>query len=183
MPLPTKDAALALLHQHVRDEYQRHHALMVATAMEGYAQYLFPRQPEGHPALSPSASLQAAPAGATSSALPRWVARAPACCSLEPRRPRRGNSSRRPTKPEQAPGIKPTGNKLSRTGPAQFVPGYFFGTGEGARSGVTSLGLPPSATKSYCTSMETYMASLFAMRWGGNSSANAATRDGRINSG
>lgn len=37
MPLPTKDAAAALLHQHVRDEYQRLHALMVATAMEGYA--------------------------------------------------------------------------------------------------------------------------------------------------
>lgn len=37
MPLPTKDAALALLHQHVKDDYQRHHALMVATAMEGYA--------------------------------------------------------------------------------------------------------------------------------------------------
>lgn len=37
MPLPTKEAALALLHQHVKDDYQRHHALMVATAMEGYA--------------------------------------------------------------------------------------------------------------------------------------------------
>ena len=37
MPLPTKDAALALLHEHVKDDYQRHHALMVATAMEGYA--------------------------------------------------------------------------------------------------------------------------------------------------
>lgn len=40
MPLPTKDAATALLHQHVRDEYQRHHALMVATALEGYAVHL-----------------------------------------------------------------------------------------------------------------------------------------------
>jgi putative nucleotidyltransferase with HDIG domain len=40
MPLPTKEAALALLHQHVREEYQRHHALMVATAMEGYALHL-----------------------------------------------------------------------------------------------------------------------------------------------
>lgn len=38
MPLPTKDAALALLHQHVRDDYQRLHALMVATALEGYAE-------------------------------------------------------------------------------------------------------------------------------------------------
>ena len=37
MPLPTKDAATALLHSHVKDDYQRHHALMVATAMEGYA--------------------------------------------------------------------------------------------------------------------------------------------------
>lgn len=37
MPLPSKEAALALLHQHVHDDYQRHHALMVATAMEGYA--------------------------------------------------------------------------------------------------------------------------------------------------
>lgn len=40
MPLPTKEAATALLHQHVRDEYQRHHALMVATAMEGYGTHL-----------------------------------------------------------------------------------------------------------------------------------------------
>ncbi|MSU47180.1 MAG: HD domain-containing protein [Lacunisphaera sp.] len=39
MSLPTKDAALALLHQHVRDDYQRLHALMVATALEGYAQH------------------------------------------------------------------------------------------------------------------------------------------------
>ena len=37
MPLPTKPEAHALLEQHVKDEYQRHHALMVATAMEGYA--------------------------------------------------------------------------------------------------------------------------------------------------
>jgi predicted hydrolase (HD superfamily) len=40
MPLPTKDAATTLLHQHVRDDYQRHHALMVATALEGYAVHL-----------------------------------------------------------------------------------------------------------------------------------------------
>lgn len=40
MPLPTKDAASALLHQHVRDDYQRLHALMVATALEGYASLL-----------------------------------------------------------------------------------------------------------------------------------------------
>ena len=37
MPLPTRDEAQHLLEQHVKDEYQRHHALMVATAMEGYA--------------------------------------------------------------------------------------------------------------------------------------------------
>ena len=40
MSLPTKEAATALLHEHVTDEYQRHHALMVATAIEGYAQHL-----------------------------------------------------------------------------------------------------------------------------------------------
>ncbi|MBI3884614.1 MAG: HDIG domain-containing protein [Opitutae bacterium] len=37
MTLPTKEAATALLHQHVNDAYQRQHAVMVATAMEGYA--------------------------------------------------------------------------------------------------------------------------------------------------
>lgn len=37
MPLPTKAEAQQLLEQHVQDTYQRHHALMVATAMEGYA--------------------------------------------------------------------------------------------------------------------------------------------------
>jgi predicted hydrolase (HD superfamily) len=37
MPLPTREAATALLHDHVKDEYQRLHALMVATALEGYA--------------------------------------------------------------------------------------------------------------------------------------------------
>ena len=40
MPLPTKEAATHLLHEHVRDDYQRLHALMVATAMEGYAVHL-----------------------------------------------------------------------------------------------------------------------------------------------
>lgn len=39
MSLPTKAEAQQLLEQHVQDEYQRHHALMVATAMEGYAQH------------------------------------------------------------------------------------------------------------------------------------------------
>ena len=37
MSLPDKPAAAALLEGHVRDPYQRHHALMVATAMDGYA--------------------------------------------------------------------------------------------------------------------------------------------------
>jgi len=37
MPLPNKEQAHALLEQHVKDEYQRYHAHMVATAMEGYA--------------------------------------------------------------------------------------------------------------------------------------------------
>ncbi|HUG09380.1 MAG TPA: HDIG domain-containing protein [Opitutaceae bacterium] len=40
MSLPTRDEARALLEQHVSDEYQRHHALMVATALEGYAALL-----------------------------------------------------------------------------------------------------------------------------------------------
>lgn len=37
MSLPSRAAAQQLLEQHVRDGYQRHHALMVATAVEGYA--------------------------------------------------------------------------------------------------------------------------------------------------
>lgn len=37
MKLPTQAEAQQLLHTHVLDEYQRHHAVMVATAMEGYA--------------------------------------------------------------------------------------------------------------------------------------------------
>ena len=37
MPLPTKAEAQHLLEQHVHGDYQRHHALMVATALEGYA--------------------------------------------------------------------------------------------------------------------------------------------------
>jgi len=40
MPRPTKDEALQLLTQHVRDDYQRYHARMVATALEGYAKSL-----------------------------------------------------------------------------------------------------------------------------------------------
>jgi len=38
--LPTKEAADVLLREHVSDEYQLHHALMVATALEGYAHQL-----------------------------------------------------------------------------------------------------------------------------------------------
>lgn len=37
MTLPTREEARALLEQHVTDDYQRHHATMVAVAMEGYA--------------------------------------------------------------------------------------------------------------------------------------------------
>lgn len=37
MPLPSKEEGHALLERHVQDGYQRHHALMVATAMAGYA--------------------------------------------------------------------------------------------------------------------------------------------------
>ncbi|HTE48386.1 MAG TPA: HD domain-containing protein [Candidatus Paceibacterota bacterium] len=37
MPLPTRAEAHKRLEEHVADEYQRHHVLMVATAMEGYA--------------------------------------------------------------------------------------------------------------------------------------------------
>ena len=40
MNLPTIDEARALLNEHVEDDYQRYHALMVATAMEGYAKLL-----------------------------------------------------------------------------------------------------------------------------------------------
>jgi predicted hydrolase (HD superfamily) len=66
MPLPSREAATALLHEHVKDEYQRTHALMVATALEGYAVHLnepvnlwfttgllhdldFEQHPEAHP--------------------------------------------------------------------------------------------------------------------------------------
>ncbi len=37
MNLPSPKEAQALLHQHVQDDYQRHHAQMVAAAMTGYA--------------------------------------------------------------------------------------------------------------------------------------------------
>lgn len=38
--LPTKEQAKILLEEHVNDQYQRFHALMVGTAMEGYAKKL-----------------------------------------------------------------------------------------------------------------------------------------------
>lgn len=71
MPLPSRVAAQPLLEQHVRDGYQRHHALMVATAMEGYARR-FGEDPElwfvtgllhdidfeNHPATHPAESLR-----------------------------------------------------------------------------------------------------------------------------
>lgn len=67
MNLPNRTEASELLATHVLDEYQRHHALMVATAMEGYARILnadpqlwfvtgllhdldFDRHPDLHPA-------------------------------------------------------------------------------------------------------------------------------------
>jgi len=37
MSLPSREAAQQLLEQHVADAYQRYHARMVATALEGYA--------------------------------------------------------------------------------------------------------------------------------------------------
>ena len=37
MILPDRESEQALLHQYVQDAYQRHHARMVASAMDGYA--------------------------------------------------------------------------------------------------------------------------------------------------
>ena len=39
MPLPDRAAAQTLLESHVEDTYQLHHALMVGTALAGYARY------------------------------------------------------------------------------------------------------------------------------------------------
>lgn len=39
MVLPTRDEAKTLLEQHVKDEYQRHHAQMVGEAMTGYGKF------------------------------------------------------------------------------------------------------------------------------------------------
>jgi putative nucleotidyltransferase with HDIG domain len=66
MSLPTREIARQKLQEYVQDDYQRHHALMVATAMEGYANLLhedpdlwyvtgflhdidFERHPDSHP--------------------------------------------------------------------------------------------------------------------------------------
>ncbi len=38
MNLPTREEIHSILEEHVKDEYQRYHAEMVATAMEGYAE-------------------------------------------------------------------------------------------------------------------------------------------------
>ncbi len=67
MSLPDRESAQKTLHEYVQDDYQRHHALMVATALEGYAGRFqedpqlwyvtgllhdldFERQPDTHPA-------------------------------------------------------------------------------------------------------------------------------------
>ncbi len=71
MSLPTKAEAQATLEKHVKDEYQRYHVLMVATAMEGYAK-IYGESPdlwfitgllhdidfEEHPDLHPAESLK-----------------------------------------------------------------------------------------------------------------------------
>ncbi len=69
--LPTREQAQELLHSHVTDTYQRHHALMVGTALEGYGKkfgenselwfmtgYLHDIDFEKHPTEHPARSLQ-----------------------------------------------------------------------------------------------------------------------------
>ena len=71
MVLPSKEEAHALLEKYVSDEYQRHHAKMVASAMEGYAGvfaedstlwyvtgYLHDIDFEQHPSVHPAKSLE-----------------------------------------------------------------------------------------------------------------------------
>lgn len=71
MSLPSRKEAETLLHEHVKDEYQRYHAVMVATAMEEYARglnqdpelwyltgYLHDIDFEEHPTVHPGESLQ-----------------------------------------------------------------------------------------------------------------------------
>lgn len=71
MSLPTRENALELLKEHVKDEYQVYHAQMVGTALEGYAK-LYGEDPElwyltgllhdidfhKHPELHPGESLK-----------------------------------------------------------------------------------------------------------------------------
>lgn len=71
MNLPPREEAHTILEKHVKDEYQRYHALMVATAMKGYAE-LFDEDKdlwyitgllhdldfEEHPDLHPAKSLE-----------------------------------------------------------------------------------------------------------------------------
>ena len=71
MSLPTRDEAKRLLEEYVQDEYQRYHAHMVGTAMEGYGK-LFGEDPdlyyltgllhdldfEKHPDVHPGKSLE-----------------------------------------------------------------------------------------------------------------------------
>jgi predicted hydrolase (HD superfamily) len=69
MNLPTREEANRILEENVQDEYQRYHAKMVATAMDGYAEFFdedrnlwyitgllhdvdFEKHPENHPAES-----------------------------------------------------------------------------------------------------------------------------------
>lgn len=71
MSLPSREEATEILHTHVQDTYQRFHALMVATAMEGYARlwgedpelwfltgYLHDVDYDEHPGEHPGPSLQ-----------------------------------------------------------------------------------------------------------------------------
>lgn len=71
MGLPTRAAAATLLEKHVKNDYQRYHALMVGTAMEGYAQkygededlwfltgYLHDLDYDEYPELHPAESLK-----------------------------------------------------------------------------------------------------------------------------
>ena len=71
MTLPTREEATELLHTHVTDEYQRFHARMVGTAVEGYAKlrdededlwfltgYLHDLDYDQHPTEHPGPSLE-----------------------------------------------------------------------------------------------------------------------------
>jgi predicted hydrolase (HD superfamily) len=70
MHLPTKETATTLLHQHVTDEYQRLHALMVATAMEGYALHFAAASTQGSPAAQLAHMQHSTPAFGTTAPMP-----------------------------------------------------------------------------------------------------------------